>query len=246
MLFYSLFYTIDIVLLEFIFRLSSLGKIGEPTVLLFISSVLFAGVFSYVVLLFNNKIRNILFVFFSFGLSAFYSVKLVYNHIFKSYLSITQIGMGMDAINSFSQNTIIGIKECLVYLLVLFIPVILSVVLVILNKPTSDYSLSTLSKILIPVVIIVLFFISPYSLFIYGNGTYSPMDIYNNTFILSKSEQYFGALTTTKIEIRNIFFYENKADLVEEVIVEEPVIEEIVYCIFADWPDYIYQSIFNL
>ena len=41
---------------------------------------------------------------------------------------------------------------------------------------------------------------------VFGTEAYSPYDIYHDTFVLSLSEKNFGTLTSTRLEIRGLFF----------------------------------------
>ena len=73
--------------------------------------VVFAIVFALICNLFNKKGSRVCqFVLFA-ALFFYYGIELVYQHIFKSFLSISQIGMGADAISTYKQETFFGIME---------------------------------------------------------------------------------------------------------------------------------------
>ena len=57
-------------------------------------------------------------------LTVLYAAQLVYEHIFGSFFSLTQIGMGAAALDSFGTETALGVRECLGALALLLLPLV--------------------------------------------------------------------------------------------------------------------------
>jgi len=225
MVYYSVFFTISILLSEFCFRLSSIGKIGGFTFFLPIFSVLAGCMLGLLCSALPKKAGNAVSYVISVLLFFFYSVKLIYQHIFKSYLSVSQVGMGGDAIKSFTTETFIGAGECIGYIAVLLAPCLFLIVMKLRikkaavasgkNIPDDFGRLSVKQVVLTAALLLALQLSMPLGLTLLGTETYSPEEIYTDTFILAMSEKYFGALTTTRLEIRNIFFKQEGPSIVD-------------------------------
>lgn len=223
----------NIVFSELIFKLSSKQSGWHITAALFI--VTFAVVFTLICKLFNKKGSRIAqFALFAL-LFFYYAVQLVYQHIFKSFLSITQVGMGFDAISTYKKETLIGIWECAGYLFLLLIPIIALVFFSIYEKSkckeTKYYSLSFKTAIIAVLIAVVFHCLG--LLCLSNEGQYSPYEVYHDTFVLSKSQEYFGCLNSTRLEIRNISFGLGTGSIVEETIEQE----------IEDKPEFEYNSL---
>ena len=187
--------------------------------------VVFAIIFALICNLFNKKGSRVCeFILFAI-LFFYYAVELVYQHIFKSYLSVAQVGMGFDAISTYYKETLIGIGECAGYLFLLLVPIIVLIVFTVFGKSTkhikkharkeSEYKKLNWKTAAISIAVAILFqCIGLVSL--YDIGQYSPREVYYDTFILSKSQEYFGCLNSTRLEIKNMIFGTGQGSIVDE------------------------------
>ena len=122
MLFYLAYFTAAFFISEIAFRISSLGSLSGLTLYFVCFSLSAAALLAAVCTVLPKKAGRICACVLTVFLLLFYGIGLVYRHIFGSFLSISQIGMGGDAIASFWKETLIGIAQCWFYILLLLIP----------------------------------------------------------------------------------------------------------------------------
>ncbi|MCQ2553249.1 MAG: LTA synthase family protein [Clostridia bacterium] len=224
------FFILTIALSEYVFLFSSTGTIKGAGLMW---PFWFIAAFTIAVIcdLFKGKAKNIAEIVVTVVLFVYYSVQLVYQHIFKSYLSIAQIGMGADAISTYKKETLIGIGESLPYILLLAVPLILLILLNVFFRKDSKHTRRTrkmdprkrMQWIILEIFIIAAFHaLMPGCLTMFGTNSYSPYDTYTNTFVLAQSQKYFGCLTSTRLEIRNMLFGKGTGSIVDEGKEEEP------------------------
>lgn len=179
----------------------------------------------------------------SFVLTAFltvlYAAQLIYEHIFDSFFSLTQIAMGAAALDSFGAETALGIRECLGALALLLLPLMALVWLTAARFFAGRGSLRAAA--ILGVLFLALHFGTVLCLPLGGRQNYAPYDLYHDTFVLQMSERQFGVLTSARIEARGMLFgTKKKAPLIEteattattpdpETPVTPPDIPEVVY-----------------
>lgn len=135
----------------------------------------------------------------------FYDTQLVYEHIFDSFFSLTQLGMGVDAVRNFSGETLQGIAECALPLGMMLLPLAAAVILAVWHRPCR--SAPDLKLLPIGIALFAVFhFGTVLMLPMAGTGNYTPFDIYHTTFVLRMSERYFGILTSARLEIQGMLF----------------------------------------
>ncbi len=240
---YFLYFFLNIVFSELTVRFFSLGvKSGVPIfMVLFALSTAF--LLSSVCTLFGKKARTVLSFVFSAALFIVFAVQLVYYRFCNSFMSVIQLAMGADAMESFGEAARLKIIESLGGILLLLLPII---ALVIVNLKVKLKSKRTRigAFALELVFFFVLHFCTVASLGFAGKQLYSPYDIYNNTFVLAMSEKDFGVLTSLRLELRGLIFgtkdseviflpddAQDKTDAEDETDTEEkePEVEVIEY-----------------
>lgn len=115
-------------------------------------------------------------------LTAFYAAQLVYEHIFDSFFSLAQIGMGAAAMDSFGTETALGIRECLLPLTLLLLPTVALAWLTAARFFRGRGSLR--AAVTLAAVFLVLHFGAVLCLPLGGRQSYSPYDLYHDTFVL--------------------------------------------------------------
>lgn len=158
----------------------------------------------------------------SFALTAtvtvFYAAELIYEHIFDSFFSLVQIGMSAAALNSFGEEAILGIRECILPLLLLLLP------LVMLGWLTAMRTFAARGKGAVTCITAATFLLlhgtAVLCLPLGGRQSYSPYDLYHDTFVLQMSERQFGVLTTARLELCKMLFGAEKTPV---IIVTEPI-----------------------
>ncbi len=238
MLFYILYFIITLFLSETVFRVSSLGSFAGITPF-FAGFVLFAALFfALLCSLPGRRAGRALAFIFTALIFVFYSVNLVYQHIFRSFLSVAQYGMGGDAISTYRTETLIGISECWYFLLALLLPL---AALIILTKKRSGKKTSEAKKdssaegsespeessavsarsgrlarrrasgrlkklAALAAAAAAVLALTVLALPLAGRESYSPYDIFHETFVLAMSQKSFGALPSTALEVRGLLF----------------------------------------
>ncbi|MBQ3562930.1 MAG: sulfatase-like hydrolase/transferase [Clostridia bacterium] len=176
-------------------------------------SVAAGFLFSAVCSCFSEKVNNLLARCFSFALSLIYATQVVYYWCFSKYLILYSVGVGgADQIieEGIVDKTLITIKECIIPVLLLFLPAILSLFFVGKKRGVSfakisvkarfggfigfiaTHVLTTLLAILVPVT----------------------SEIYFAAFDPNLSAAYFGLLNTELQDIKyNVLGGEHPSDI---------------------------------
>ena len=247
MLFYLAYFTAALFISEIAFRLSALGLLSGLTVFFVLFTLSAAALLAALCTLLPKKGGRVLAFLLSLLILLFYGVGLVYRHIFGSFLSISQIGMGGDAIASFWKETLIGIGQCSPYLIALLLPLIFLIVATCREKKNApketeahaepgrrfkrmislaEGMLRFLSALLLVAVAAGLHFGALWGMDHSDKSAYSPYDIYNDTFVLSMSQKHFGDLTSTRLELRGLIFGTGTGSIVAEESAPEEIPEE--------------------
>lgn len=210
--YYFIYFALSFIFSEFILKwqCSKSLPITAYTAMFSASLALIPSVF---IAIFSRKGRIISSAVISFVSFAIFGTQLIYFDIYDSYLSVSQIGMGADAIGSFIGTLLIHLKAKMFILLLLLIPFIALWANVILtsrknkskhSKPHTRISLKGIAASVI--LFLIIHFATVLCLPLSGTQTYSPYDVYHNTFILAKSENFFGVLTSLRLELKAIIF----------------------------------------
>ena len=209
-----LFFPVSIIYMELIFKFlttPNFFNLGLTFVPLY--SVAAGFLFSAVCSCFSEKVNNILARCFSFALSLIYATQVVYYWCFSKYLILYSVGVGgADQIieEGIVDKTLITIKECIIPVLLLFLPAILSLFFVGKKRGVSfakisvkarfggfigfiaTHVLTTLLAILVPVT----------------------SEIYFAAFDPNLSAAYFGLLNTELQDIKyNVLGGEHPSDI---------------------------------
>jgi len=224
-----IYFYYNLIFSELVFKLSSGQSVFNTFIYMTAFLAVFAIVFALICNIFSKNGRTISHIVISLVLFFYYAVELVYQHIFKSFLSIAQVGMGTDAISTYKTETIIGIKECAGFLFLLLIPFLCYICKLLLtrHKNTEVKKLSPRSAIISILIAVIISVVVPNCLI--KSGNYSPYEIYHKTFVLSRSQDYFGCLTSTRLELRNLIFGTGLGSITDEGGDPSPVIKDKEY-----------------
>jgi len=239
-MFYFAYFAISLFVSEIAFRLSAFGSLSGLTVYFILFVLSAAALLSAVCTALPEKAgRTVSFVFTVF-LLLFYGVGLVYRHIFGSFLSLAQVGMGGAAIKSFWKETLIGIAQCWFYIILLLLPLAFLIIrtkrekkaaasasakteaesAVYDGKHSQKSSKPSAGRFAVPVALLaaaaVLHTVSVLALPLSGSAAYSPKDIYNDSFVLAMSQKHFGDLTSARLELRGLLFGTGTGSIVAE------------------------------
>lgn len=220
-LFYFIYFFVSIVFSEFVVRIFSNSGDGFP-IFMILFALCFALFLGIICTALTEKAGRIVAYIAAVIILLITGTQLVYHHIYGSFLSVAQLGMGADAITNFSGAALIGIRDSLLGIVLLLLPVAALPILKIFKIP-KRIERATLIPIAITVLIIAAVHLLAVFVFLPlgGMGDYSPYDIYNNYFVLGKSENHFGTLTTLRLEMKTIIFGTKETSKIDPVVIPD-------------------------
>lgn len=149
--------------------------------------------------------RKIVSLVFAVILYIIFAVQLVYHGFCNSFMQVAQLGMGGDAMTAFGGAMWLEILESLGGLLLLLIPLVSLIVFTALK--ITDGKKTPIKYIIGEVIIFFLLHFGAVLLLPIGSRSFlSPYQTYHQIFKVDRSVEYFGALTTLRLEVRNMFF----------------------------------------
>ncbi len=208
-----LFFPLSLFYCELVVRLSTYGK-PEPMQLFYIFLLSMAGGFllSGILSLIKNRTAvRVTAVTLSFLLGVIFSSQIVYFSIFGNYYNWGDIGMAGEAISSFSATFFRGLRDSLLYLLLVFLP---SVLLAVFNGRMTRYPMRRLSY-LVPMTLFAacaLFFTVP-SFLLAADRDFGGFLYYYNYPTDRETYLDFGVLTASRLNIEKLLFGEKEGGL---------------------------------
>ena len=205
LLFYFCFFFADIVFSELIVRYYTIGFAdGFPYfILLFALST--ALLLAVLPTLFPGTARTVIALLLTVALLLIFAVQLVYYTFCDSFMSVTQVAMGGDALTRFGDAAMLQVIESAGGLVLLLLPLLLLILCTVLGL-SKGKRISFVGTAVTVVLFLALHFGAVACLPLGGAQIYSPYDIYHDTFILGLSEKNFGVLTSLRLELRGLLF----------------------------------------
>ncbi len=196
---------------ELVFHLFAFHGIGGEIVypLLFAA---FAGFLcSLLTSAFPGTVNRILAVIISAFAGVWYSTQLVYQHIFKTFLSVYSIGEnGADAME-FIDQALRAIAAKMLPILCFLLPVIVLVILLVLKKfifaPCTGKVCLTLAGAGVGVYVFFLL-----ALLIPGKDAHKPYSLYHEEFLMDLSMEKLGVLPSTVHDLKQMIFGASEND----------------------------------
>ena len=196
-----LFWFVTLNFLECILRAVVFDSIFEKIGLVLGFNAVFAAVLTLLTSLFSRKVNVILATIFGIFLMFLFGSQIVYDFIFGSLYSVSQMKMGGAAVTAFWKETLMGMSDGIVYLLLLFVP------LVVLGfvKKVRDAAFERSNVkccILLLALAVGLQFVVVRCLKIGGTGYFSNYYFYqSNETTTDQAAQRFGLLTAMRLEL---------------------------------------------
>lgn len=202
LLFSPLFFVVTFIYMEIIFHITEFQNAS------FLFPTLFAvpiGILiGFLCDLFPETITRII----RYAITAFagvvFSVQIVYFHSFQSFMSMSQVGMGDDVFANFFKTIVLAVWECLLPILLLFLPF---AALFFLHKYFAPHnrfewkkSILTIASFLLSEIIVVML------LPLAGTGEHSAYANFHNNWVLDLSMEKLGMFTTTAIDLKYLAF----------------------------------------
>ena len=222
MVFYSLYFFISIMISEIALAISAYGNLSNFTIYTILFTVCSALLFGAICSLFGKKAGRVIAFVITIVLLILYLVQLIYQHTFTNFMSLTQVGMGGDAITTFWREILITMSEVVIYIIVLLLPLITLIILTKKKVQAKFIRLPWYSFVIILAVFALLHFATVTLIKNSGNEAYGPNDVYNDTFVLSRSEQHFGVLQSARLEIRGMLFGVKESEINVDPVEPDP------------------------
>ena len=227
-LFSPVFFAISFAYMELVFHIREFNNASALFPILFaIPAGILAGAICN---LFSEKVARILRYVFIVLPPVLFGVQIVYFHSFQSFMSVSQAGMGDDVFTNFFKTIMLAIWECLIPILLLFVPL---AALIFLHKwfnPKRKFDLKrtmyNVSAFLLVQLAVILM------LPIGGTTEHSAFANYHSNWVLDLSMEKLGLFTTTGIDVKYFFL----GDAIEE-IAPEPDVPDVFIPVTPDVPD---------
>lgn len=202
------FYQLVIIYLEVVFHLLTFQSLNSKILLPILFAIPVGAVLGFISGIFIKRINQVFTWIFTTTLCLIFSTQLVYNYVFKTFLSVYSVGLvGGDVLEFFDQ-ILVAIGNNLIGIILLCIPLIFLKLL--MKKNQIDMNKKPIRpQVTVLTCSIVVQFIVVLVLPIYGKETYSPYDIYHKTWIQEMSIEQLGVLTSTRFDVKRLI---NKED----------------------------------
>lgn len=212
-IFSLVYFIVTFAYLEIVFHITEFKNVSALFPVMFaIPAGIFAGA---VCNLLPEKFAKILRYVISAAVMVIYGVQIVYFHSFQSFLSVSLLGMGDDVFTNFFKTIMLAIWECMIPILLLFLPL---VGLYFLQKRMSpkrrfDWKKSAISGVAMVVCYVLVLLCLPLA----GKGEHSAYANFHNNWVLDLSMEKLGVLTTSGLDVKNLF----TGEVLQEVGIEE-------------------------
>lgn len=179
---------------ELVFHAAIYGMTGKEAiipVLFGMAAFMVAGV---ICSLFSKLVNRILGYLFMAVLCIYYITQLIYYRIFDTFLSLVSVGGAENAMN-FKVVLVEKLRQNVLYIIALILPVILLVILDIFVFRTNRLKGKRLVAVALSCVLGFVIAISILPLC--GRNNYSPYDLFHNRYVLELSMEKLGVMVTT-------------------------------------------------
>lgn len=199
-----LFFPCLLVYLEFCFHLLVFRKIDSNIIYPMLMGMIVGFFLTALTSIWKERINQVISIIFTVIISIWFCVQLVFEHIFRTFLSLYSVGENGGDVLEFWKEALNGILAKLpgIFLLLLPIPVV-----VILLKKVSikgkRHPIFSIFQILTGIgcyIVFLLFLLLP------GKMPHTPYDLYHIDFVQDLGIEKIGLLTATRFDIRNVVF----------------------------------------
>jgi phosphoglycerol transferase MdoB-like AlkP superfamily enzyme len=173
--------------------------------------------------IFHKLVNKLLFWLFTGFICLIFSVQLIYFYVFKVYFSFQSMGMAGDAFSEFGSDIATAMKENILGLTLIFLPLAALAVLMKLffdckRRSIKEQGILLSGSVFLHIVTLLL-------LMIFGKGDYTPYDLYHNTRVQDLCGKQLGILTMTRLDITNLMDKESKLVLADTDIIDWEITE---------------------
>ena len=194
----------------------------ENVVNIVLHSIVVASFFSMITFAFKEKVNKIIISIILGILGLLFSVQLVFYQIFTSFFSFSILGLS-DQLTSFLGQTFKCIFDNLIYIILLFLPLIVFLIgykkINVLRNNFSNY----LTYISLFIVVTIAFFVN---INLHKEGAFSTYNLYHKINEVSLNIEKLGVINSYNLDLyRTIFGFDTKIEIIEK---EETVDNELL------------------
>lgn len=151
-----------------------------------------------------EKAARILRYFFAAAVAVWFCVQIVYFHSFQSFLSMSLVGMGDDVFTNFFKTIMLAIWECMIPILLMFLPVAALPFLHKFLRPKNRFRAAR--SLLGGIALIASYILVVLCLPLGGTTEHSAYANFHTNWVLDLSMEKLGALTTTRLDVKYLLF----------------------------------------
>ena len=200
------FFWLFIVYEELLLHLSLLERINTDIIFVIFFSLPAGAVLGFLCEGGKNIFAKITCAVILIATSVIYGAQFIYFKIFGSFFSVSQISMGGEAITSFWKETVYCIYQNLLWVLLIILPVALFYLLKRFKVVSTDKCAVSSAIIILCIAIISRLLVLSF-LQLRGTGYYTPYDYYySNQTGTDESVEFFGIITTIRLEATHMLF----------------------------------------
>lgn len=219
-----LMFPLVFIYLEVMFHLLVFGDLSGSILYPILTAMVVGSVITIITSLFSRKVNCILAMSLVSLFSVWFCVQLVFEHIFKTFLSLYSVGENGGDVVEFWKEALIGIWQKLIGILLLLLPIVMVAVLIKKFKLLQKQPLKVLGLVagsaVVVHILLLLFLLIP------GKKAHSPYDLYHNDFVVDLGVEKVGVLTATRVDMKNLIFGVDDFSMGKDVFVEveQPVV----------------------
>lgn len=196
--FSPLYFTVTFMYLELLFHVKEFGNLSALFPVLFaIPTGLFAGAICN---LLPEKAARVVRYIFAIIPMVLFCVQIVYYHSFQSFLSLSLMGMGGDVFTNFFKTILLAIWECILPILLCFLPLAALPLLHKLLDPQNKCK--PVPAVLGVCASVMVFLLVVVALPLGGKSQHSAYANFHNNWVLDLSMEKLGVFPTTGLDLR--------------------------------------------
>ena len=201
-----LYFIVTFAYIELVFHIREFRNASAVFPMLFsIPAGLLTGFFCD---LFSEKIARWLRYIISAAFMVLFCVQMVYFHSFQSFMSFSQVGMGDDVFTNFFSAIMLAIWECLIPILLIFLPLVW---LYFLHKKIPPKRRFNIARSCIVMALCLFTYLGVIlCLPLAGTGDHSAYANFHKNWVLDLSMEKLGVLSTSGFDLRYYLFGGNK------------------------------------
>ena len=154
----------------------------------------------------------------TFIMSSFYLAQMLYLRVFGSMISVSMAGMGGDALENFGWALMETVKESVLWIILVLLPVILMVIRIFIGKHSENRPRFWLRPAILASAVLV-WVLCGATLRLGGTSDTSPWHAFTSLYVdTDTSSQKLGVLTTSILETKSVLLGKETGTETEDLI----------------------------